>query len=171
MKRVTTGAYMMSAAHQSPNRKSPVPPKRARACAHSWRMRSISSRTGSLSSFGGKLLRTFIGSSRRRLAKPECISAAIERAIAARAFVLGPIERRPVAVGEELDDRQAVPHDAFAVPQDRHLAERRRELVAFAPLLPFVVEHRHDQFLELFARLLARRASRAWTSSNKRGCR
>ena len=46
-----------------------------------------------------------------------------------------------------------------------------RELVAFAALLPFVVEHRHDEFLELLARLLARRASRASTSSNKRDCR
>ena len=30
---------IMSAAHQSPNRYGPVPPKRARACAHSSRMR------------------------------------------------------------------------------------------------------------------------------------
>ena len=72
----------------------------------------------------------------------------------ARAFIFGPIERRADAVGEKLDDRQAVPDDDLAVPQDRHLAERGRELVAFAPLLPFGVEHRHDQFLELFARLL-----------------
>ena len=82
MKRVTTGAYIMSAAHHSPNRNSPVPPKRARACAHNCMIRSISSLTSSLSWRGVKLLRTFIGSSRLKLAKPECISADIERATA-----------------------------------------------------------------------------------------
>ncbi len=69
---------------------------------------------------------------------------------------LGPIEAAPVTVGEELDDGEAVPDDAVAVPQDRNLAERRRELAAFAAFLPVGVEHRHDELLELLARLLAR---------------
>ena len=63
---------------------------------------------------------------------------------------------RPYAVGEELDDREAVPDDAVAVPQDRHLAERRGEFVAFAALLPLLVEHRDDELLELLTRLLHR---------------
>src|SRR5207248_2350138 len=48
-----------------------------------------------------------------------------------------------------------VPYDAVAVPQDRHLAEGRRELVALAPFLPLGVVERDDIFLELLARLLA----------------
>src|SRR3954451_2911475 len=95
MKRVTTGAYMMSAAHQSPNRKSPVPPKRARDCAHNCRTRSISSRTSGVRSLGGKLLRTFIGNSRRRLANPECISADIDRATARAVTSSGQYFSRP----------------------------------------------------------------------------
>ena len=139
MKRVTTGAYIMSAAHQSPKRKSPVPPQRARACAHSCMIRSISFRTSSLNSLEGKLLRTFIGSSRLKLAKPECISAAIERATA-RAALPRASRVGTKAVGEELDDREAVPNDDVAIPQDRHFAERGRELVAVAEFLPFFVE-------------------------------
>src|SRR3546814_14196383 len=43
-----------------------------------------------------------------------------------------------------------------AVPQDRHLAGRGREFVAFAPLFPRLVIERHDHFLEGKAGQLAR---------------
>src|SRR5690348_9119459 len=74
----------------------------------------------------------------------------------ARGLLSGPVEGTSVPVGEEFDDRQAVPDDAVAVPQNRNLAEGRSEFVAFAPLFPFVVEQRHDIFFELLARLLDR---------------
>src|SRR5579864_9580926 len=72
-----------------------------------------------------------------------------------RVLILGPIERRAVAVGEEFNDRKAVPNDNVAIPEDRYLAEGGRELIAFTPFVPILIEHRHDQLLELLARLLA----------------
>ena len=39
------------------------------------------------------------------------------------ALVLRPVQGAAEAVSEEFDDRQAVPDDDLAVPQDRHLAE------------------------------------------------
>ena len=156
MKRVTTGAYIMSAAHQSPNRKSPVPPKRARACAHSCRIRSISSVTSFAEILGWV---TFADVHRQFAAKVVEARVHFRRhrpRHPARAIIFGPVTVPADPIREELDDRQAVPHDAFTVPQDRHLAERRGEFVALAPLLPFRVEHRDDIFLEFLARLLAR---------------
>ena len=71
-------------------------------------------------------------------------------------FVLRPEFVAADAVDEEFDDRKAVPDHAIAVPEDRHLAHRRRELVALAALLPLLVEHGNDEFLEFLARLPAR---------------
>ena len=67
----------------------------------------------------------------------------------ARGVIGRPEFVAPDAVGKEFDDRDRIPHHAVAVPQDRHLAERRREFIALAELFPSLVEHRHDQFLEL----------------------
>ena len=156
MKRVTTGAYMMSAAHQSPNRKSPVPPKRARACAHNCRMRSISPRTSSL-----ELLRAESSCGRSSAVRGggwqscECISAAIDRAMPRAASSSGQNRSRPSRSARNsmiarLSQTTTSPsHRIGTLPSDG------RELVAFAALLPFVVEHRHDELLELLARLLA----------------
>ena len=52
--------------------------------------------------------------------------------------------------------RQAVPDHCLIVPEDRHLAARGRELVAFHPLVPLGIEHRHSDLLERETRLLDR---------------
>ena len=75
---------------------------------------------------------------------------------AAGGVVARPVARPVGLVGEPFDDREAVPDHGLVVPQDRHLAARRRELVALGALVPVLVEHRDGDFLERQARLLDR---------------
>src|SRR3546814_14965463 len=51
---------------------------------------------------------------------------------------------------------RSIPDDDIAIPQDRHLAAARRELIVLPALRPGVVIKRNDDFLEREARLLDR---------------
>src|SRR5260221_3715303 len=86
---MTTGAYIASAALKAPKRKGPPAPKRARASPHNASMRSMFARTASFMPLPGCAARMFIGMWLRRSRKPECISAAIERAKARAASSRG----------------------------------------------------------------------------------
>src|SRR5690606_302136 len=52
-----------------------------------------------------------------------------------------------------VDDRQAFPYSDVAVPQDRHLAIRRRELGTGPARVPRIVIERRDDLLERQPRL------------------
>ena len=119
-------------------------------------MRRISARTGSASSRGRELLAHV----HRQLAAQIRVARMHLRRHrprhAARGVVARPVARPVGLVGEPFDDREAVPDHGLVVPQDRHLAARRRELVALGALVPLLVEHRDGDLLERQARLLDR---------------
>ena len=74
---------------------------------------------------------------------------------AARGIVTGPEAIPPDAVGQIFQNRQTVPDDHIAIPQDRHLAARGREIALLAlGLFPILAIDVDGQLLEMEPGLL-----------------
>jgi hypothetical protein len=116
LKRITTGAYMASAAEKAPKRNGPAAPNRPRASAHSFSMRSMFACTSGFMPLPGCEERMFMGMFERRSRKPECISAAAQRA---KARETGSFGHTPLS-GNHSCTASAMASESHTVCLSRH---------------------------------------------------